>query len=57
MVVEERSEWISLERTPWTTVDIEPGDDPALAALRDEAMAVHTTIDRVRRVIAVAASP
>jgi SAM-dependent methyltransferase len=58
VVVEERPEWISLERTVWTTAaDIEPGDDPALAALRDEAKVVLPTIDRVRRVLAMAVAP
>jgi hypothetical protein len=58
VVVEDRPEWTSLERDLWSAaVDIDAGDDPALAALRDEALAVLPTIDRRRRVIARAVSP
>jgi SAM-dependent methyltransferase len=58
VLVEERPEWTVLERELWTAaVDIDPGDDPALAALRDEARRVLPTLERMRRVIATASSP
>jgi hypothetical protein len=58
VVVEERADWTALERSLWTAaVDIDPGDDPALTALHDEAMDVLPTMDRVRRVIATATCP
>ncbi|SDS19201.1 Methyltransferase domain-containing protein [Nocardioides scoriae] len=51
--VEECDDWAAQERALWEEArGTDPGGDPALEALRDEALSVLATFDRVQRVMA-----
>lgn len=56
--VTERPVWHATERTLWeAAVRTDPGGDPALRSLHDEATRVLSTFDARRRVLAVATAP
>jgi SAM-dependent methyltransferase len=56
--VRERPSWQERERAMWEdAAALDPGDDPALRSLHDEAVSVLPSFGRLRRVLAVAVSP
>lgn len=56
--VRERPSWRERERTMWEeSAAMDPGDDPALQSMHDEAVRVLPGFDRKRRVLASAVSP
>ena len=56
--VRDRPSWLACERTLWEeAVALDPGDDPALRSLHDEAVKSLPWIDALRRVLAVATRP
>jgi hypothetical protein len=56
--VRERPSWLAREQALWEeAAGIDPGGDPALASLRDEAVASLKRGGLLRRVLAVAAKP
>jgi SAM-dependent methyltransferase len=53
--VREKPDWQEAERALWTEASaLDPGDDQALADLKEEAESVLPTFDKARRVMAVA---
>jgi SAM-dependent methyltransferase len=55
VVVRERPQWRAAERAMWDeAAALDPGDDPNLRSLHDEALAVLPAFDLTRRVIATA---
>lgn len=55
IVVVERPEWLERELAMWReAVELDPGDDAALRALRDEGVEVLSDADSSRRVMASA---
>jgi SAM-dependent methyltransferase len=56
--VSERPEWLAAERRLWEdAAALDPGDDPALRSLHDEAVASLATHGLLRRVLASATRP
>jgi len=56
--VSERPQWRAVERRLWLeAAALDPGDDPALASLHEEALRVLATFDAARRVVASATAP
>jgi SAM-dependent methyltransferase len=56
--VRDRPSWLARERALWEeAARIDPGEDPALASLRDEAVSSLRWGPLLRRVLAVATSP
>jgi len=56
--VRDRPSWLARERALWEeAARIDPGGDPGLASLRDEAVASLQRISLLRRVLAVATKP
>jgi len=53
--VRERPDWGEAEHSMWVeAAALDPGNDPALAAFREEGVSVLEFFDRVRRVMATA---
>jgi hypothetical protein len=56
--VHERPDWRQTERYMWEeAASVDPGDDPALQSLHNEALRVLDTFHLVRRVLATATAP
>jgi SAM-dependent methyltransferase len=56
--VEDKAEWVEVERVLWeTAVDTDPGDDPAMQSTVDEGARALQTLGRTRRVMAMALAP
>jgi SAM-dependent methyltransferase len=56
--VRDRPSWLAREHSLWEeAAALDPGDDPALRSLRDEAVRSLDWFARLRRVLAVATSP
>lgn len=54
----ERPNWRERERAMWEeSAALDPGEDPALQSMHDEAVSVLPVFDRLRRVLALAVSP
>ncbi len=55
VVVRERAEWRAAERAMWEeAAALDPGDDPNLRSMHEEALKVLPTFDLTRRVLATA---
>jgi cyclopropane fatty-acyl-phospholipid synthase-like methyltransferase len=58
VVVRERPQWRAAERAMWEeAAALDPGDDPTLRSMHDEALKVLPTFDLTRRVLATAQRP
>jgi hypothetical protein len=56
--IHERPDWRETERQMWQeAATVDPGDDPALQSLHNEAVRVLDTFHLVRRVMATATAP
>ena len=56
--VRERPGWRDQERAMWAeAAALDPGDDPALRAFREEALRAPLIMDLTRRVMASATAP
>jgi SAM-dependent methyltransferase len=56
--VEDKSEWLDVERVLWETArDTDPGDDPAMQSTVAEAIRSLPTFGRTRRVMATGLAP